>query len=284
MNYYPFHIGDYASATRHLSWDEDAAYRRLLDVYYTSEKPIPSDHRAACRLVLAQTDAQRDAVQIVLSEFFELTEDGWVNKRADAEIEEMRARQQKQRDKANKRWHPHGEERGTAPAMPQHKQPDAAASTGDAVAMPPTPTPTPTPTPIKPPTPLPGGFVAFWNAWPQHHRKAAKPQCARKWEKDGCEQMAGQIVAAVNRAKRSDAWLKNGGEFIPAPLVWLNQARWDAPAESAATMTVPSEEAGKTAELLAKMAAVEAEAQTPEAHAARRAVMAKLGRIGKVAA
>ena len=25
MNYYPFHIGDYVSATRHLTWDEDAA-------------------------------------------------------------------------------------------------------------------------------------------------------------------------------------------------------------------------------------------------------------------
>ena len=31
MNYYPFHIGDYLSATRHLSWDEDHAYRRLLE-------------------------------------------------------------------------------------------------------------------------------------------------------------------------------------------------------------------------------------------------------------
>ena len=29
MNYYPFHIGDYLSATRHLSWEEDAAYRLM---------------------------------------------------------------------------------------------------------------------------------------------------------------------------------------------------------------------------------------------------------------
>ena len=44
MNYYPFHIGDYLSATRHLSWEEDCAYRRLLDVYYTSEKPLPIEN------------------------------------------------------------------------------------------------------------------------------------------------------------------------------------------------------------------------------------------------
>ena len=90
MNYFPFHIGDYASATRHLSWDEDAAYRRLLDVYYTTEKPLPADLRAVCRLVIAMTEIQRESVQIVLAEFFELTPCGWINHRADAEIESMR--------------------------------------------------------------------------------------------------------------------------------------------------------------------------------------------------
>ena len=94
MNYYPFHIGDYLSATRHLSWEEDAAYRRLLDTYYTSEKPLPTDLRAVCRLVLATTDSQRDAVQVVLNEFFELTADGWINGRADAEIASMQEKQE----------------------------------------------------------------------------------------------------------------------------------------------------------------------------------------------
>lgn len=87
MNYYPFHIGDYLSATRHLSWEEDAAYRRLLDTYYTTEKPLPLDFRAVCRLVLAQTESQREAVETVLQEFFEKTENGWINRRADAEID-----------------------------------------------------------------------------------------------------------------------------------------------------------------------------------------------------
>ena len=90
MNYYPFHIGDYLSATRHLSWEEDAAYRRLLDTYYTNEKPLPAELRAVCRLVLATTDSQREAVETVLGEFFELTPDGWINGRADAEIVAMR--------------------------------------------------------------------------------------------------------------------------------------------------------------------------------------------------
>jgi len=99
MNYYPFHIGDYVIATRHLTWTEDAAYRRLLDTYYTTEKPLPAELRAVCRLVLASTDEQREAVQVVLDEFFELTDAGWINARADAEIDSMRVKQSAQEDK-----------------------------------------------------------------------------------------------------------------------------------------------------------------------------------------
>jgi uncharacterized protein YdaU (DUF1376 family) len=146
VNYYPFHIGDYLSATRHLSWEEDAAFRRLLDTYYTTEKPLPPDHRAVCRLVLATTDAQREAVRVVLEEFFEATPEGWVNHRAAAEIETMREKQEKQREKANKRWSKPRAEPGNAPAMPRDSETHAAASKCDADAMPPTPTPTPTPT------------------------------------------------------------------------------------------------------------------------------------------
>lgn len=95
MNYYPFHIGDYLSATRHLSWDEDTAYRRLLDTYYTTEKPLPVDIRQCFRLVMATTETQREAVKVVLNEFFQLTETGWVNMRADREIDVMREKQRR---------------------------------------------------------------------------------------------------------------------------------------------------------------------------------------------
>ena len=188
MNYYPFHIGDYASATRHLSWDEDAAFRRLLDVYYTTEKPLSLDLRAVCRLVLATTPEQRDAVEVVLSEFFDRTDDGWVNRRAEAELEAMRDRQNRQREKANKRWDKHRESSGNAgddaAAIPQHGEEDAVAQKPDAVAMPPTPTPTPTPTiGGKPPNPLrealPGWLDAeLWASWKRHRKSLRKPMTA----------------------------------------------------------------------------------------------------------
>lgn len=143
MNYYPFHIGDYASATRHLSWDEDMAYRRLLDLCYTTEKPLPVEMRSVFRLVMAQTEGQREAVETVLREFFIETTDGWVNARANSEIDAMREKQQKQREKANKRWHKPEEVSGNATASEVDATAYAAASEINADAMPPTPTPTP---------------------------------------------------------------------------------------------------------------------------------------------
>lgn len=96
MNFYSFHIGDYASKTRHLSWEEDAAYRRLLDVYYGTEKPLPAEKRVIYRLVVAMTAKQRQAVDTILSEFFVLQPDGFHNDRCDQDL----AGYQSKRDKA----------------------------------------------------------------------------------------------------------------------------------------------------------------------------------------
>lgn len=86
MNYYEHHIGDYAEATAHLTFVEDAAYSRLIRKYYAQEKPLPADIKAVQRLVGARAKEEREAVETVLHEFFTLDEDGWHNGRCDAEI------------------------------------------------------------------------------------------------------------------------------------------------------------------------------------------------------
>ncbi len=95
---------------------------------------------------------------------------------------------------------------------------------------------------VKPPLPPAGGasaFEKFWSAWPSHERKAAKDQCRRKWQAKGCEAIADRVLAALEAQKASEGWRKNGGEFIPSPLVWLNQARWEAPVAAAAPSHAP---------------------------------------------
>jgi uncharacterized protein YdaU (DUF1376 family) len=82
MHYYNFNIGDYMKHTLHLMPDEDLAYRRLLDMYYDSESPIPNN----IPLVSRRLRLDSKVVESVLNEFFELTEDGYRNYRADGEI------------------------------------------------------------------------------------------------------------------------------------------------------------------------------------------------------
>lgn len=70
-------------------------------------------------------------------------------------------------------------------------------------------------------------FDKFWAAWPKSYRKGGKSVCMARWKKglyDGC---ADQIIKHVEWMKTTDAWRKDQGAFIPAPLVYLNQQRWD---------------------------------------------------------
>lgn len=96
MNHYPHHIGDFNSATRHLTFVERALYRELLDVYYDTERPLNGDVAKLARRVLAHTEEQRAALESVLEEFFVLQEDGWHNTRCDGEIVAYRQKQEQQ--------------------------------------------------------------------------------------------------------------------------------------------------------------------------------------------
>jgi uncharacterized protein YdaU (DUF1376 family) len=103
LNFYKHHIGDYAQATAHLSFVEDAAYSRLIRKYYAEEAPIPADLKAAQRLVGARSREEREAVQVVLEEFFELRDDGWHNKRCDEELSKANAQAETNRRIAEER-------------------------------------------------------------------------------------------------------------------------------------------------------------------------------------
>ena len=84
MHYYQFNIGDYASHTRHLDLLEDLAYRRILDLYYLHERPLNGDATLVAKQIGMRDEAA--LVRDVLNEFFEKTDEGYVNARADKEI------------------------------------------------------------------------------------------------------------------------------------------------------------------------------------------------------
>lgn len=102
MNYYERHIGDYLKDTAHLSLLEHGIYTRLMDVYYTREAAVPEDQVA--RLIGARSKEEREALDAVLSEFFERTPNGWAQQRCDREIERYQDKQAKAKRSANARW------------------------------------------------------------------------------------------------------------------------------------------------------------------------------------
>jgi uncharacterized protein YdaU (DUF1376 family) len=102
VNYYEHHLGDWAAATGHLTWDEDMAYTRLLRAYYHYERAIPDGQQY--RLAKAATASQRKAVDQVLAEFFELREGHYHQKRADVEVARFQDKQRKAKASADIRW------------------------------------------------------------------------------------------------------------------------------------------------------------------------------------
>jgi len=70
-------------------------------------------------------------------------------------------------------------------------------------------------------------FEQFWKAYPSTPRKGGKAKCKQVWDKTYCDTQAEQILKHINWLKTTEQWLKLNGAFIPAPLVYLNQQRWD---------------------------------------------------------
>ena len=104
MIHFPFYPGDYGRDTVDLSDAEDLAYRRMLDHYYAHERPLPPDVSRVCRIARADTPAKKKACKHVLASFFVSTEDGFVNARADAEIERYKGLRKKRETAAKSRW------------------------------------------------------------------------------------------------------------------------------------------------------------------------------------
>jgi uncharacterized protein YdaU (DUF1376 family) len=98
MYHYQKNIGDYRSATMHLSLLEHGVYNQLLDWYYLDEQPLPLDNRTLFRRLSAKSEIEQQAVVDVLEEMFTQTENGWGHKRVEREIAQYKAKSQQARE------------------------------------------------------------------------------------------------------------------------------------------------------------------------------------------
>lgn len=99
MNYYEKHIGDWVKDTIGLSMLEEGAYSRLIDQIYQTERPLPTDLEKVFRLARATTTVERKAVEYVLESYFTATDDGYIQKRCQVEIERYWERDQSNESK-----------------------------------------------------------------------------------------------------------------------------------------------------------------------------------------
>jgi uncharacterized protein YdaU (DUF1376 family) len=88
VNFYKRFIGDIQAKTGGLTLAEFGAYDRLLDHYYSTEQPIAA--KEAYRICRAMSGAERQAVDSVLSRFWDETPEGYVQSKADEVIAKAR--------------------------------------------------------------------------------------------------------------------------------------------------------------------------------------------------
>lgn len=249
MNYYEHHLGDYARDTAHLSMLEEGAYRRLLDRYYATERPLPADIRECCKFARAQSKAERDAVAVVLKEFFKLGPEGHRQGRADKEIARYQDKQAKARASINVRWQRERQSNNNGnTSVHTNERQEGYERTTDDIHRAPVPrhqtpdTSTVAELPKDPPTPrkrgqvsqFPPGFDRFWAAYPRHEAKAKAAQAFARIRPD--EALLSSMLAAIQRQGGTDQWRRDGGVFVPHPTTWLNGRRWEDETPSAAAV------------------------------------------------
>ena len=204
MNYFPFHLGDYAAHTAHLEPMEDLAYRRMLDLYYLRECALPQDSAEIARLIRMRGNVEE--IEAVLREFF-LNNDGegWIQTRCEAEISKMQDKQEKAR--------------ASAAASVKARSTNAQRTLNERSTDVELPTPTPTPTPkvvdsgpalrTAPPTPPAGLFSDAEDAQQGTKSGAQAPNASKAIAPQPPPPFDGQNVEVLNGkhvVQLAEAW------------------------------------------------------------------------------
>jgi uncharacterized protein YdaU (DUF1376 family) len=229
VNFYKHYIGDFQRDTGHLSLTERGAYLCLMHHYYATEKPLPNDHTALCRIAGAQDKAERDAVRAVMG-FFEPCDSGLMHKRIEAELHKAGEVSNTNREIALAREaarraarEEHEQSTNRAPSVPRTSDEQSTNQTPDTRSNTP-----PNPRKRGQVSEFPAGFDAFWQAYP---RKQAKTQAAKAFARLRADDtLLARMLSAIAQQAATEQWTKDGGQFIPMPASWLNGGRWeDAP-------------------------------------------------------
>jgi uncharacterized protein YdaU (DUF1376 family) len=215
VHHYPHHIGDYRSSTSHLSDAQDLAYRRLLEMYYDTERPISLDTQwVATRLRLGS-----DVLISVLNDQFQEREDGWHKDRCDREIakyHQMAERNRANGAKGGRRKNPVATQREPS-GNPGLSQPEPRTKNREPDNQ----------EPQLPPKPPKGdvdvweGFKEFWDAFAH---KQNRPDSEKVWNR---LKPNDELRAAIMSKVRAYVASTPDKQYRKHPAAWLRARKWE---------------------------------------------------------
>lgn len=219
MHFYQKNIGDFNNATRHLTRVERSLFSDAIELYYDTEKPLTCDINKLNRLLLAHSQEEKDALLVVLAEFFTLTDDGYFNKRCNEEILKYQA-YMNSKSKAGKAS---AEQRANrkATGVEQVSNTTSTKHNKEPITINQEPLTNLKPKPSRE-IALDDGFNEFWNIYP---KKVGKTDAQKKWisKKPNID----FVLQALRWQAQSEQWNKENGAFIPNPSTYINQERWN---------------------------------------------------------
>lgn len=220
-SWYPRYAGDYARKTAHLSLMEHGAFTLLLDFYYSTGKPIPSNDHQVMRICSAFDASEQDAVMSVLNQFFIKGADGWENKRAAAEVEK-RAEISEKRKRAVEIREQNRIKPSSCDTSLDTSHDDTTTTTTTTTII---PTPKKTPPRARALAKPNGRFDEFWNNFPKQ-RAGSKPKAKIAWDRalaQNSEITPDDLISVCMVYAQSDE-VRRGYAKGCAP--WLNDERW----------------------------------------------------------
>lgn len=233
MNYYPRFPAHYLAKTLLLTMEQDGAYGRLMDWYYSEERAIPHEKRyVICR---CQNAKERAAVDHVLDAYFERENDAWHHHRIDTEISKATPKIEAARANGRKGGRPRkgaasnpmgstkkptglftenplgfqeetqNEPSAKAPQSPDKREELKAEALGQQAAR-------------KTAT----RFPDFWAVYPV---KKGRAEAEAKWRIKGYDAIADRIIADVEQRKIADRQWLDG--FAPHGSTYVNARGWE---------------------------------------------------------
>jgi uncharacterized protein YdaU (DUF1376 family) len=218
MHYYQFNIKDYSFATLRMTLIEDLAFRRMLDLFYESEKALPHELKRIAKLI-GMIEHQEE-IRSVLNEFWEETENGWVNSRAKKEIEKYQTRASTARANGKKGGRPQKPKKTKSVNLANPEKSESKANHKPI---------TNNHKPInKNMSVITDGFTHWWNLYPVNRRKN-KTGCFDKFKVKCKNLTSDEIIQLINKISNDiDYRIKNTDDvkYIPMTEPYLNQERW----------------------------------------------------------